>query len=94
MAGSIIQGVGKARVIARVAAIKLQVSIDLVSDVELIAITAARWSRRIGADIRIDYGLGLLPQVINRKRKGQVAADCRSHAHLLTFLLGEQVGVR
>ena len=90
MSRSVIERVGKPRVIAGITAVEFQPPVDLISDIELGAIAATRRAGAIGAYIRIEDGLGLLPQVLDGEREGQVARNLRAHADLLPLLLGQQ----
>src|ERR1700722_13599176 len=94
MPGTVIEGAGESRVVARVAAIELEPAIDLVRDVDFVPITAARGARDVRSDIRINGGLGLLPEVVDRDGKGKIALRRRAKSQLLAFLPCEQWRMR
>src|SRR5271166_938097 len=59
MAGAVVEWTREARVSTRVARVDLERRVDLVADIDLVAVATARRSRRVLADIRINDGLGL-----------------------------------
>src|SRR5690348_15848467 len=94
MSGAVIEWAREAAVIARIAAVELEPGLDLVSDVDLEPVAAARRARRVLADIGIENGLGLLPEVIELQGEGQIVSRLSPDSYFLSSLGLEQRSVR
>ena len=71
---AIVEGTGEAGVVARDAAIEFQILIDLVREVQLEPLTPARGTGGVLTDIRIDDGLGLLPEIEDGEGERKIGA--------------------